>query len=86
MPASSQPLDDLREIAVLLNQLSEEVHQMTHQLELAVEGPYASEFADPRVQLLTDALRVVHNGNFRLAQIYGKLGQLERKLEGREPG
>ena len=53
MPATSQPLDDLREIAVLLNQLSEEVHQMTHKLELAVEGTYASEFADPRVQVLT---------------------------------
>ena len=86
MPASSQPLDDLRELAVLPTQLSPGGAQLTQKLVLAVEGPYASEFADPRVQLLTEALRVVRTGDYRLAQIGGKLGQLKRNLEGREPG
>ena len=81
MSTPSNPLDDVQDIAVVLTKLANEIHSITGKLERAVEGVYASEISDPRVQLLTETLRVLRNGDFRLAQVGNKLRLLKQHLE-----
>jgi class 3 adenylate cyclase len=45
------------------------LHEHARKLEVAVEGTYASESSDPRVQLLGDALRVCRTSDLELGRL-----------------
>jgi class 3 adenylate cyclase len=45
------------------------LHEHTSKLEVAVEGTYAGESADPRVRLLSDSLRVSRTADLELSRL-----------------
>jgi adenylate cyclase len=65
---------DLRSIGETLIRISRTLHEHSHQLELAVEGRYAGDSGDPRVRLLSEALRVS-----RMADL--ELGRLDQSIQ-----
>ncbi len=73
---------DLRRIGESLVNISRLLHEHTHTLEIAVEGRYASHAADPRVQLLSDALRVSRMADLQLGQLNLELYRISRNLSG----
>jgi adenylate cyclase len=60
---------DLRFIGDTLVRISRALHEQTRKLESAVEGTYASERGDPRVQLLSDALSVSRTADLELGRV-----------------
>ena len=60
---------DLHFIGDTLVRISRVLHEQTRKLETAVEGTYASERGDPRVQLLIDALSVSRSADLELGRI-----------------
>src|SRR5258708_7028647 len=60
---------DLNFIGDTLVRISRALHEQTRKLEAAVEGTYASERGDPRVQLLSDALSVSHTSDLELGRV-----------------
>ncbi|HEY7350232.1 MAG TPA: adenylate/guanylate cyclase domain-containing protein [Ktedonobacterales bacterium] len=79
--AKAKALDDVKSIASALTAISNSLHTITHKLERAVEGTYASDAGDPRVQLLADTLHVARAGDLRLAQIGERLRQLDHSVQ-----
>ena len=72
-----EPGRDLRALGDALMRISRLLHDHSRKLEIAVEGTYANEGADPRVQLLSDSLRVCRTSDLEL----GRLNQVaQRKL------
>jgi len=49
--------------------ISHALHEQTRKLETAVEGTYASERGDPRVQLLSNALSVCRTADLELGRV-----------------
>src|SRR5260370_7787152 len=49
--------------------ISRMLHEHSRKLEVAVEGTYAGENGDPRVQLLSDSLRVCRTSDLELGRI-----------------
>jgi adenylate cyclase len=79
--AQAKALNDVKSIASALTGISEALHAITKQLEIAVEGKYASDQGDPRVQLLAETLHVARAGDLRLAQIGERLRQLDQTVQ-----
>jgi PAS domain S-box-containing protein len=79
--AKAKAQDDVKSIAAALTTISNSLHTITQRLERAVEGTYASDAGDPRVQLLADTLHVARTGDLRLAQIGERLRQLDQSVQ-----
>lgn len=60
---------DLRSLGEALMRISRMLHEHSRKLEVAVEGTYAGENGDPRVQLLGDSLRVCRTSDLELGRI-----------------
>lgn len=60
---------DLRTLGDALTRISRLLHEHARKLEVAVEGTYAGESSDPRVQLLSDSLRVSRTSDLELGRI-----------------
>ena len=60
---------DLSSLGKSLLNISRMLHEHARKLEVAVEGTYASESSDPRVQLLGDALRVCRTSDLELGRL-----------------
>jgi adenylate cyclase len=60
---------DLHFIGDTLVRISRALHEQTRKLETAVEGTYASERGDPRVQLLSNALSVSRTADLELGRV-----------------
>jgi len=79
--AQAKALNDVKSIGAALINISEALHAITKKLGIAVEGTYASDQGDPRVQLLAETLHVVRAGDLRLAQIGERLRQLDQTVQ-----
>ncbi len=79
--AQAQAIDGVKSIASALTTISNSLHAITQKLERAVEGTYASDAGDPRVQLLADTLHVARNGDYQLAKIGDRLRQLDQSVQ-----
>lgn len=66
---------DLRSLGDALIRISRMLHEHSRKLEVAVEGTYAGESGDPRVQLLGDSLRVCRTSDLEL----GRLNQVAQR-------
>jgi adenylate cyclase len=60
---------DLRSLGQSLMRISRMLHEHTRRLEVAVEGTYAGESSDPRVQLLGDSLRICRTSDLELGRL-----------------
>ena len=60
---------DLRSLGDALVRISRTLHEHSRKLEVAVEGTYAGERGDPRVQLLSDSLHVCRTSDLELGRI-----------------
>ena len=60
---------DLHFIGDTLVRISRALHEQTRKLETAVEGTYASERGDARLQLLSDALSVSRTADLELGRV-----------------
>src|SRR5437868_13367518 len=60
---------DLRSLGEALMRISRLLHEHTRRLEVAVEGTYAGEGGDPRVQLLSDSLRISRTADLELSRL-----------------
>src|SRR5260221_11952628 len=58
--------NDLRSLAEALMRIAHMLHEHTRKLEVAVEGTYAGQGSDPRIQLLSDSLRVSRTADLEL--------------------
>jgi adenylate cyclase len=66
---------ELRSLGEALMRISRMLHEHSRKLEVAVEGTYAGESGDPRVQLLNDSLRVCRTSDLEL----GRLNQMAQR-------
>ncbi len=73
---ASRANNDLRSLGEALIRISRMLHEHTRKLEVAVEGTYASQAGDQRVQLLSDSLRVCRTADLEL----GRLNQAGQRL------
>ena len=60
---------ELRNLGEALMRISRMLHEHTRKLEIAVEGTYAGESGDPRVQLLSDSLRVCRTADIEAGRV-----------------
>ncbi len=60
---------DLRSLGEALMRISRMLHEHARRLEIAVEGTYAGESSDPRVQLLSDSLRICRTSDLELGRV-----------------
>lgn len=60
---------ELRSLGEALMRISRMLHDHSRKLEAAVEGTYAGESGDPRVQLLSDSLRVCRTSDLELGRL-----------------
>lgn len=76
---------ELRSLGDALMRISRVLHEHSRKLEVAVEGIYAGEGGDPRVQLLSDSLRVCRTSDLELGRLnqtaQGLLLSLQEQLE-----
>ncbi|HLW01044.1 MAG TPA: adenylate/guanylate cyclase domain-containing protein [Ktedonobacterales bacterium] len=79
--ANAKAQDDVKSIAAALTNISNSLHTTTQRLERAVEGTYASDAGDPRVQLLAETLHVARAGDYSLARIGDRLRQLDQSVQ-----
>src|ERR1051326_1483319 len=79
--AKARALNDVKSVAAAITEISNNLHTITQKLERAVEGTYASDAGDPRVQLLADTLHMARAGDYRLAQIGERLRQLDQSVQ-----
>lgn len=66
---------DLRSLGEALLRISRTLHEHSRKLEVAVEGTYAGEGGDPRVQLLGNSLRICRTSDLEL----GRINQLAQR-------
>ena len=79
-----QASNDLRRVGDTLRNISRSLHEHTHNLEIAVEGRYASEGGDPRVRLLSEALHVNRTADLELGRLNQKIQQVLQTLQGQQ--
>src|SRR5258708_5473085 len=72
---TSKTHNDLRALGEALMRISRILHEHSRKLEVAVEGTYAGEGGDPRIQLLSDSLRVCRTSDLEL----GRLNQIAQR-------
>ena len=68
--------NDLRSLGETLMRISRMLHEHSRKLEVAVEGTYAGQGGDARVQLLADSLRISRTADLEL----GRLNQAAQRL------
>src|SRR5260370_12615696 len=73
---ASKANNDLRSLGEALLRISRMLHEHTHKLEVAVEGTYAGQASDHRVQLLSDSLSVCRTADLQL----GRLNQVGQRI------
>jgi adenylate cyclase len=66
---ASKANNDLRSLGEALMRISRTLHEHTRKLEVAVEGTYAGQASDHRVQLLSDSLRVCRSADLELGRL-----------------
>src|SRR6266516_4652388 len=66
---ASKANNDLRAFGETLMRISRLLHEHTRKLEAAVEGTYASQAGDHRVQLLSDSLNVCRTADLELSRL-----------------
>ncbi len=71
---TSKANNDLRSLGEGLMRISRMLHEHTRKLEIAVEGTYAGQASDHRVQLLSDSLSVCRTADLQLGQL-NQVGQ-----------
>ena len=79
---ASKVHNDLRMIGDKLVRISRSLHEHTHKLEVAVEGTYAGERADPRVRLLSDTLHISRLADLELGQLNQSVQRVLNLLQG----
>jgi adenylate cyclase len=79
---ASKASNDLRSIGDALLRISRSLHELTHKLEVAVEGTYAGEGGDPRVRLLSDSLNVSRVADLELGRLSHSAQNLLQLLQG----
>jgi len=65
----SKANNDLRALGDALMRISRMLHEHTRNLEVAVEGTYAGQTGDHRIQLLSDSLRVCRTADLELGRL-----------------
>ncbi|HTK11960.1 MAG TPA: adenylate/guanylate cyclase domain-containing protein [Ktedonobacteraceae bacterium] len=80
--ATRKASNDLRSIGEALRRVSRSLHEQTPRLERAVEGTYANDVSDPRVQLLTGALNVSRMADVELSRLNQSLQRVAGDLQG----
>ncbi len=80
--ATRKASNDLRTISEALRRVSRSLHEQTPRLENAVEGTYASDVGDPRVQLLANALNVSRVADIELGRLNQSLQRVVADLQG----
>ena len=83
---SSKNNNDLRAIGETLTRISRLLHEHASKLEIAVEGRYASEGADPRVRLLSDSLHISKVADLELGRISKDMERLAQAVPNRSNG
>jgi adenylate cyclase len=73
---TSKTHNDLRALGEALMRISRILHEHSRKLEVAVEGTYAGQSGDPRIQLLNDSLRISRTADLEL----GRLNQTAQRL------
>ena len=73
---TSKTHNDLRTLGEALMRISRILHEHSRKLEVAVEGTYAGQSGDPRIQLLNDSLRISRTADLEL----GRLNQAAQRL------
>src|SRR5579859_3764559 len=73
---ASKATNDLRSLGEALVRISRMLHEHTRKLEVAVEGTYAGQTGDHRVQLLSDSLNVCRTADLQL----GRLNQVGQRI------
>src|SRR5258707_6850925 len=73
---TSKTHNDLRALGEALMRISRILHEHSRKLEVAVEGTYAGQGGDPRIQLLNDSLRISRTADLEL----GRLNQAAQRL------
>jgi len=73
---TSKTHNDLRALGEALMRISRILHEHSRKLEVAVEGTYAGQSGDPRIQLLNDSLRISRTADLEL----GRLNQAAQRL------
>lgn len=66
---ASKANNDLRALGEALMRISRMLHEHTRNLEVAVEGTYAGQAGDQRVQLLSESLRVCRTADLELGRL-----------------
>jgi PAS domain S-box-containing protein len=79
--AQSKAREDVRSISSRLTTIANGLHLVTRRLGDAVEGTYASEAGDPRVELLADTLHMARQADRELATIAQKLQHLDESVQ-----
>jgi adenylate cyclase len=67
---------EIRTLGDAMTRISRMLHEHTRKLEMAVEGTYAGESGDPRIQLLSDSLRISRTADLEL----GRLNQSAQRV------
>ncbi len=78
--------NDLRVVGNTLRNISRTLHEHTHELEVAVEGRYASEGGDPRIRLLSEALHVSRVADLELGRMNQTIQRVLQTLQGQVDG
>jgi class 3 adenylate cyclase/PAS domain-containing protein len=73
--------NDLRRVGESLLPISRQLHDYARKLEVAVEGRYASEADDPRVQLLNKALSISREADKRLSWTNEELSRIAQEWQ-----
>jgi adenylate cyclase len=79
--AQAKARDDVKSISAALTSIANALHTVTLKLGDAVEGTYASEAGDPRVELLAETLYMARRGDRELATIAEKLRHLDQSVQ-----
>jgi adenylate cyclase len=79
--AQAKARDDVKSISSALTSIANALHTVTMKLGDAVEGTYASEAGDPRVELLAETLYMARRGDRELATIAEKLRHLDQSVQ-----
>ncbi|HEY7125602.1 MAG TPA: adenylate/guanylate cyclase domain-containing protein [Ktedonobacterales bacterium] len=79
--AQAKARDDVKSISFALTSIANALHTVTMKLGDAVEGTYASEAGDPRVELLAETLYMARRGDRELAVIAEKLRHLDQSVQ-----
>ncbi|HZR42708.1 MAG TPA: adenylate/guanylate cyclase domain-containing protein [Ktedonobacteraceae bacterium] len=74
--------DDLRLVSDGLVRIARLLHEHTRRLEVAVEGKYANDSADPRVRLLSDSLQISRRADLELGRIHQAMQRTLRTVQG----